>query len=220
MIRFLLTVLVALLPFELRGLPVASSLQWLFVVLVAASLPTLIRERKTLLSDRLVLAAGAFVLTQWIAAALATEFQNNAALGALRVTMGFVLLCIALSANDEQRILRVWSGAAITAAIYAVLEYNGLGLPGLFHIGEFWFGPIQRLSGSFEYPNTAAAYFSMSLPIVWTAVERRWIRLLGCAVLLVVLILTYSRGAVIALLAMLCLWAILQRSKSIAMFAS
>src|SRR4051812_27890899 len=107
--RTILVILVAAIPFELNFLPAASSLQWLFVVLSTISLPILFRERRALFHDRLILAALLFVATQWIAAILAPEFRSNALLGALRVTMGFVLLCVTLCRGDRSSLMRVWA---------------------------------------------------------------------------------------------------------------
>ena len=59
-------------------------------------------------------------------------------------------------------------------------------------------GNVQRLSGSFEYPNTAAAFFAMSLPLVWMVPCRALVRVGGSIVVWIGLILTYSRGAFLA----------------------
>jgi SAM-dependent methyltransferase len=210
---FVLAVLVAALPFELNSLPIASSLQWLFVILAAVSLPVLFRERRHLLRDRLIIAALAFAGTQWTAAWLASEFRANAGLGALRITIGLTLLCVTLCAADRNLLLRVWSITAVVAAAYALLDHAGLGIPHFFRTSEFFAGNIRRLSGSFDYPNTAAAYFSMSLPIVWTTMRRQWLRIPSTVLLFVVLILTYSRGALVALLVMLTLCVFVERTR-------
>ena len=216
----ILVALVALLPFELRTFPLASSLQWLFVLLATLSIPILVRERKKLLGDRLVIAGLVFAGSQWLSAALASEFQTNAALGALRITMGLVLLCVTLCLRDRRVLMRVWCVSAICAAIYALLDYYGLGIPDLFRRDEFYAGAVRRLSGSFEYPNTAAAFFAMSLPLVWATLKTRWIRISVSFLLLLVLILTYSRGAIIAVLVMLTIWALAGRSRSAFLFTA
>src|SRR2546425_2613917 len=82
----LLAILVASIPFELRS-PAVSNLQWLFLAVTLAALPALIRLRKELLRDRLVWIALAFVITQWLAALLATEFHMNAIKGAVRASV-------------------------------------------------------------------------------------------------------------------------------------
>src|SRR5882672_8919103 len=84
---FLLAALVACLPFEVRSLPLLSDLQWLFLCVGAVALPILIRERKKLFQNRLVLAALVFVVIQWLAALLSAEFTLNSIKGAVRDTV-------------------------------------------------------------------------------------------------------------------------------------
>jgi hypothetical protein len=103
------------------------------------------------------------------------------------------------SSVEEGSSLRVtWVTAATIAAAYALLAYAGLGMPWLFRTEEFYIGQVQRLSGSFEYPNTAAAYFAMSLPIVWWSPVRSWLRWIIAFLLWCAVILTFSRGALLA----------------------
>lgn len=191
--------LVAQIPFELRytlfGL---SNLQWTFVVLVVVSAPRLFQNRQRILSSRLVQAAALFVSIQWLAVATAPEFQTNALKGAVRFTAGFMLLAIALISNQHQSMTRVWVISSILAAIYALVAYAGFGFTWLFRTEEFYIGQIQRLSGSFEYPNTAAAYFAMSLPIVWWSSFRPSLKALFIFLLWCAIVLTFSKGALIA----------------------
>jgi hypothetical protein len=205
----LLAALIAQIPFELRyevlGL---SNLQWTFVVLVIVTAPLLIENWKWIIRRRAVQAAGVFLIIQWLTAIFAPEFHTNAAKAAVRYTAGVLLLVIAAVKSFDQRhplaqegsLFRpTWVTAATIAAVYALLAYAGLGMPWLFRTEEFYIGQVQRLSGSFEYPNTAAAYFAMSLPIVWWSGLRPWVKgiiafLLWCAV-----VLTFSRGALLAI---------------------
>jgi len=200
-----LACVIAQIPFELRyTLLGLSNLQWTFLVLVAVSAPLLIDNWKLLIRQRLVQAASLFVAIQWVTAFLAPEFHTNAVKAAVRLTAGLLLLAIAFirsSRRPETGCVfdRVWVIAASAAAAYALLSYAGFGLPWLFRDEEFYIGQVQRLSGSFEYPNTAAAYFAMSLPIVWWSSFRPALRgtfafLLWCAVNL-----TLSRGALAAI---------------------
>jgi hypothetical protein len=209
---FLLAALVVSIPFELRS-PSISNLQWLFLAVSLAALPILIRHRKELLGDRLVFAALVFVSTQWLAALFAAEFKMNAIKGATRVTAGFVLFSVTVCIGNRRALLKVWSIAAVLAALYGILDYNGLGAPSLFRATEFLVGPVVRLSGSFEYPNTAAAFFALSLPIVWTTIEPAWLRVLGSLLISVALVMTYSRGAVIAVFLMLAIWFLVARAR-------
>src|SRR5262249_22102040 len=146
---FLLAALVASIPFELRSASI-SNLQWVFLAVSLAALPILIRHRKELLRDHLVLAALVFLGTQWRASFLAAEFTMNAIKEGTRVTAGVVLLTVTLCLGNRRTLLKVWSIAAVLAALYGILDYNGLGAPSLFRATEFFVGPVHRLSGSFE----------------------------------------------------------------------
>jgi hypothetical protein len=194
-----LVALVAQIPFELRytlfGL---SNLQWTFLVLVTASVPLLIENRQRLLSDRLVQAAALFVGIQWLAVLYAPEFQTNALKGALRFTAGLALLAIARVSSQYKSINRVWVISSALAAIYALAAYAGFGFTWFFRTEEFYIGQIQRLSGSFEYPNTAAAYFAMSLPIVWWSSFRPALKSVVVFLIWCAIVLTFSKGALAA----------------------
>ena len=199
--RLLFLGLVASLPFELRftvfGL---SNLQWIFVATAATSLPGLLGDWKELARDRIVIAAGVLMLVYWLAAVTAPEFSGNSINGAVRMTAGLALLMIALRRTDTPRVLGVWCVASIAAATYALGAHLGIVSSNLFRTEEFFLGTAQRLSGSFEYPNTAAAFFAMSLPLVWLIPGRMSGRLAGTALLWLTLVLTYSRGAMAAVL--------------------
>ena len=129
------------------------------------------------------------------------------------MSAGWVLFCVTLSHPGRQRLLRVWGISAIVAALYGILDYHGFGARALFRETDFSFGPVMRLSGSFEYPNTAAAFFGLSLPIVWTSLQRRWLRIAGMVIVWAAMILTYSRGAVVAALAVMLIWGLRQRTR-------
>src|SRR5207253_3118161 len=145
-------------------------------------------------------AAVLFVAIQWIAALFAPEFHTNALKGAARFSAGLALLVIAkhhTEQNTRSRLFDVWVVASAAAAVYALAEYAGFGVPWLFRTAEFYIGQIQRLSGSFEYPNTAGAYFAMSLPIVWWSEFRPILRGIVTFLLWCAIILTFSKGALI-----------------------
>lgn len=189
--------LVVQIPFEFRNTWLGlSNLQWTFLALAALILPSLYSDRRNLCLDRLVLAAALFVAIQWMAAFLAPEFNANAVKGAIRFTAGFALLAMVRVLHDRTTILRVWAVSATLAAIYALIAQAGFGFPWLFRAGEFFVAQVQRLSGSFEYPNTAAEYYAMSLPIVWWAPLPRPFRWVAAVALWCALILTFSRGAI------------------------
>jgi hypothetical protein len=204
--KLLLAAVIVQIPFELRyklfGL---SNLQWTFVAFALAGIPLLVQKRKVLVHDRLLQAAAVFVAIQWVIALLAPEFQANAIKAAIRFTAGFALLVIVRAARSGKLMTKTWAVIASLAAVYALAEYAGLGFPGLFRTGEFYIGQIRRLSGSFEYPNTAAAYFAMSLPIVWWSPFRLLLRSMSAFFLWAAVVLTFSKGALIAVLVLIVL---------------
>ena len=198
----LLAALILQIPFEFRReLLGLSNLQWTFVVFMLVSAPTLVQNWKFILRQRAVQAALVFVTIQWLTAVFAPDFRANAIKAAIRFTVGFLLFAVSSSMPEKDRAVlkQTWVIAAAGAVLYALSSYVGFGFPSLFRTEEFYIGQIQRLSGSFEYPNTAAAYFAMSIPMVWWSRSRSWLRwslafLLWCAV-----VLTFSRGALIAI---------------------
>jgi hypothetical protein len=206
--RYILLVLVVLLPFEFetpfRGL---SILQLAFLAAALVATPILARDWRQLARDRLILAGAALVGVFWLSAMLAADYQENAIRGATRVTCGWVLLCIASRVSRRDQIERVWTWTALVASVYAISDYLGFGFRSLFRTDEFWVGETLRLSGSFEYPNTAAAFFAMSLPLVWARFRP------ACLLVWTVLLLTYSRGAFIGILVVLMSTFLLKRDK-------
>ena len=192
---FALAAVVVQIPFELRyTLLGLSNLQWTFITLVVANTPALLRNGKQLASDHLVQAAVLFVAIQWLAASYAPEFHMNAFKAAIRFSAGFLLLAIVRISNNQKWISHVWVIASGVAAAYALAAYAGFGTPWLFRTEEFYIGQIQRLSGSFEYPNTAAAYFAMSLPIVWWSSFRPVLKRIFTSLLWCATVLTFSKG--------------------------
>jgi hypothetical protein len=196
-----LAALILQIPFEFRreifGL---SNLQWTFVGLVVVSARSIIKNWKVIIRTRAVQAGTVFVLIQWLTALFSPEFQSNAVKAAVRFSAGLFLLVISLDQQHANRrfLQSFWVCAAAGAAVYALVAYIEFGFPSLFRSEEFYIGQIQRLSGSFEYPNTAAAYFAMSLPIVWWSGIRSWLKWAIALCLWCALILTFSRGALLA----------------------
>jgi hypothetical protein len=198
--RFAFLAVIVQIPFELRSTFLGlSNLQWSFVFLFLLCAPDLVRNWKQRLSDRLIQAGALFIAIQWLAALAAPAFHANAFKGAARFTAGFALVVMARQLNESRPVFRVWAVASLTAAVYALMDYTGFGITGLFRMEEFFIGQVQRLSGSFEYPNTAAAYFAMSLPLVWWSAFRPVVRGIFSFVLWCVVILTFSKGALLAL---------------------
>jgi hypothetical protein len=108
------------------------------------------------------------------------------------------VLAIARLSNKHKLIGSTWAISASAAAVYALVAYAGLGATSLFRTEEFYIGQIQRLSGSFEYPNTAAAYFAMSLPFVWWSSFRQAVKKISSFVVWCAIVLTFSKGALVA----------------------
>jgi hypothetical protein len=201
-VRFALLALVIQIPFELRYTVLGlTNLQWTFVVLGVAAAPGLLKDPKSLLRDRLVQAAILFVGLQWLAALYAPDFNTNALKAAGRFTAGLLLLLVAVRFCQEDLkalLLPAWAIVSVAAAVYGLAEYAGFGLPWLFRTQEFYVGQLQRLSGSFGYPNIAAAYFAMSLPIVWWSRLRPLLRGIFVCLLFCAVVLSFSKGALLA----------------------
>src|SRR3954453_14974964 len=107
--------------------------------------------------DRLVQSAALFVAIEWSSAYFAPEFSGNAVKGAIRFTAAATLLVMAKLLPGWRPMQRIWAITSLAAAVYALSAQAGMGLPWLFRNGEFFIAQIPRLSGSFEYPNIAAA---------------------------------------------------------------
>jgi len=84
----------------------------------------------------------------------------------------------------------------------------------LFREEEFYIAQVHRLSGSFEYPTTAAAYFAISLPVMWWSSFPRLFKWPAAILLWSSLILTVSRGAVAAVAAILIVGGVLSLKKN------
>jgi hypothetical protein len=197
--RVAVLALTAMIPFETRfTLLGLSNLQWMFALAAASSIPFLVRRRYELFTG-VVIAAAVFAATQWIAAAAAPDFFSNAAKAALRVTAGVILMAAAAVSRNKDEMLRVWVVGALAAAVYALAAHAGFGVPALFRTEEFYRGAVQRLSGSFDYPNTAAAFFAMTIPLVWMVFRNPAARYASAGLLWLALLLTQSRGGVAAL---------------------
>src|SRR3989454_2802767 len=198
-LQIAILLLVAQIPFEVAytwlGL---TNLQWTFVLVGLTGVPLAFKNWRHLASDRLVHAAALFVAIQWAAAAYAPEFRSNALKGAIRFTAGFVILALFRCLSDQGRVYRIWAIASGVAAAYALAAYAGFGVPWLFRDQEFYLGQIRRLSGSFEYPNTSAAYYAISLPVLYWSSLRPILKWAVIVMLWTALILTFSKGALVA----------------------
>ena len=197
----LLIALVVMLPFEpQRGLLGLSILQWLFGLLVVASLPRLWRCRRELAQTKVVIAVACLLGVYALSSVVSGDYLENSFKAVIRVSAGLILLSIALTSNDRQTVCRAWSFAAMAAAAYGISDFLGFGFSDVFRAGDYYVGTITRLSGSFEYPNAAAAYFALSLPLIWEMSRWNWLRIAGATLVWFALVLTFSRGAMFAVL--------------------
>ena len=203
-LRLAVLLLVAQIPFESAytwlGL---TNLQWTFLLVAVSGAPILVKNWNRLASDRLVQAAALFISIQWMAAAFAPEFHTNAVKGAIRFTVGLAILVLFRCLTDRGPLYRIWAIASGLAAAYALADYAGLGVPWFFRDQEFYLGQVRRLSGSFEYPNTAAAYYAVSLPLVYWSSLRSLLKWVIIFMLWTALILTFSQGALVAVVLVL-----------------
>lgn len=140
-------------------------------------------------------------------------------LGVLIGMLLWLALPLWLLENTETRIFRLGmtfiAGAVVAGAIGLVEVAVGSSFDQhllSFKFGPSTMGPWLRLSSTFSSANVAAMYFELALPCavagLMISVHRvswRWLRLaawlLVIDVLLVAVILTYSRGALLGLLA-------------------
>jgi O-antigen ligase len=214
--RLVLPALVFLLPFEPRR-PVLPLLGFQVTLLEAAAamlgvaLLWSARRRLVPLMRRpplplafLALYAAAHVLS----AALAPVHRDLAAKFALRMVVmaGLGLASAAAAPEAGRRALVALVAAAVAVAALAIAEGAGVRAvdPFLDHFREtpFNIGGSRRASAGSEYPNLAAAFLMAGLLAAagLAAAWRRPVRLLLplAAVLSLGLLLTYSRGAVVA----------------------
>jgi O-antigen ligase len=214
--RLVLPALVFLLPFEPRR-PVLPLLGFQVTLLEAAAaafgvaLLWAARRRRAPLLRRpplplafLALYAAAHVLS----AALAPVHRDLAAKFALRMVVmaGLGLASAAAAPVAGRRALVALVAAAVAVAALAIAEGAGLRavdpLLDRFRETPFNIGGSRRASGGSEYPNLAAAFLMAGLLAAagLAAAWRRPVRVLLplAAFLSLGLLLTYSRGAVVA----------------------
>jgi len=211
-----LALVVVSLPFEFQTtLAGLSNLQWLIVVAILAGAPGLRVDWKQGIRSRLLAGALALAVVFWLSAIVADADRGTAFLGAARITAG-VLVAAVVFRQGSDRMLTLWSGTSVAASVLALADFFVWPFAtGWFRTDDFFVGGAERLSATFEYPNTAAAYFALSLPILWLSTPNRTLRLAGASLLWIALLLTYSRGAMVAALAGLAVvWWLQHRSRA------
>jgi hypothetical protein len=210
-----LVVLVLLLPFEPRAALKAGGLSFTALegaaFLAAGALAWAGRDRLLPLLRRppLPLAAlGAFALAHMLSAVLAPEQNARAARFALRMAAmaAFGVLVAAAPAEARRKGLAALVAAALVVAALATLE--GIGARPLdallqaFRETPFNVAGLRRASAGSEYPNLAAAFLMCGLLASAGLLSERprtsSLALLSSLVLVLGLLFTYSRGALVA----------------------
>lgn len=167
---------------------------------------------REIVRGRLFVAAFCFIGALWASALLQQFYRANAVKFSLRMLAGFLLAwCIAGLVGRDRR----WLGFIL--ALFAVSGFLSATLAGIEWAApqyasrwywlferQYWVGDLNRLSGTFDYPNTAASFFlfclgaSLSLGVG----GRKLFRAVSL-VLCIALVLTFSRGALLAAIIML-----------------
>ncbi|MBI2951671.1 hypothetical protein HYY27_06220, partial [bacterium] len=210
----LLTLLAFLLPFEVRG-PVVSfapymvftdlELVTLLIIGVWAVRAVFLRRLPTL-PGRLGLLAWGLAGIALLSAVTAPAFRLASLKFTLRMVTGVCLLCVV--AEQGIRLKALVAGAAVSSAlgIWTCLRPDQTAwLTPLFREREFLIGNTVRLSGTFEYPNIAAAFLAMAfvLSLGFRVYAPLWSAAQG--LILTGLILTLSRAGLAVALFGLCL---------------
>lgn len=183
----------------------------------------------------------ALVLICVLSSLLATQKREGLKWTLDVVFGGLIWLAVPLWVSDDpdrriERITRAFVVGAVIAAVIGLFEV-GIGTDFAQHL--LWFkakptsaGPYLRLSGTFEYANIAALYFELALAfavieLVRAVVAGREERvavalwLVAVGVLFAAVLLTYSRGALLGLVAAIvaCAFSV-RRSRLIALLRS
>jgi hypothetical protein len=210
----LLLATLLLLPFEywLPKLPVGrltiTSLEAVWMAAVLAWMATLAIERRPPRVGRVVLAALGVMLVAGIASALLAPGLNQESLIFVGRSAAGWLLFLAASdlVTDTADIRMVLIAIVVGASISALIGLAFIVSPDLsraLSVHQFVAAGAPRLSGTFDYPNTAAMSFEASalLSLALIALERRralmWLWVALGAVLVLAMLLTLSRGAAV-----------------------
>ncbi len=216
MINFLGLIL-ALLPtylirFHILGFP-TTLLETLLVVFL---LVTALKTRKDFSSikslGRINWAAGMFVLAGLISTLVSPDKTH--ALGQLKafiiepILFFYATILIIKAEQDKNQALRWLFGSGVLISLFGFVQYyTFLNLP-----IQFWGtgGEVERITSVFDYPNALALFlapvfiffaslFVRSYPLY----KKSWVMPVGLITMLVALIMTFSRGAWIAIAAAL-----------------
>jgi O-antigen ligase len=229
---WLVIALVACLPFEATQRPLPhvplltlTNLSGLFLLLGLAALWQLLQDVRGTLAARIWPAGLWIALVVW---SLASALSSQHPLDGVKWTVDLVLgglIWLALPTwlgsswtSRPRGVVGVLAGAAAIAAVVGLLElYVGTSLDAgplsVFKAQPTVVGPYLRLSGTFDYANTAAGFFAPVLPLVvalaldsrGAARRYRWAASGAAGLIVVALAGTSSRGGVAAAACGLCL---------------
>jgi O-Antigen ligase len=191
---------------------------WIVMKIVegARSSGSVLRTLGSALSPRLLLASLVYIISQALAAMLATEFSFNAAKASVKSLLGVIVLIAAADLSRRAtarhhtgvRLLVALSIAGFSTAIIGLGDHAGIrffeSIAQFFQAGDHFVGDRVRLRSTMENPNTAAHFLvaSLAATIALAAVRRAsgshrlpglWFTVV--AVQAPAIFLTYSRGA-------------------------
>ena len=212
----LLLATLVLLPFEYwlpqfpLGRLTVTSLEAVWTAAILAWLLTLVAQRRRPKAGRIVFAALAVMLVTGLVSAVLANGENTQALVFVgRSAAGWLLfLAVADLVGDVKAVRSVLIAIVAGASISALIGLVFMVVPDLarsLSVHQFVAAGAARLSGTFDYPNTAAMAFEASalLAVALVALERRraltWLWAALAAILILAMLLTLSRGASVGL---------------------
>jgi O-Antigen ligase len=191
---------------------------WIAMKMVeaATSSSSILRELSPSLPPRLLLASFLYIVSQAVAAMLATEFRFNAAKASVKALLGVVMLIAAADLSRRGtvrrhtgvRLLIALSIAGFCTAVIGLGEHAGIrffdSIAQIFQSSDHLVGGRVRFKSTMENPNTAAHFFVASLAAAIALATVRpasgshllpglWFT--AAAVQVPAIFLTYSRGA-------------------------
>ncbi|HEY2931591.1 MAG TPA: O-antigen ligase family protein [Acidobacteriota bacterium] len=206
-----LAVLILSLPFErilFHAGPFSVSSIELCAFLFLASVWIANCFDRQILRERVWASAVCFILALFLSAFLQKTYRVNALKFSLRMLAGiFLAWSIASLVRRDGRwrenLLALFAVTGGLAALLGLLEWrlspDATAWSWLFRGPPHWIGGLKRLTGTFEYPNTAASFFLFSLAasISLGLSGKKFFRIVSF-ILVLALVLTCSRGALIA----------------------